>query len=177
MSQSRPIDTDLPQVGVRHALRRLLRWPVVVGAGSGAVAAVGMGLVLQLGADAMPLIGAFYGAPSAAVGWIAHLFNGAVLGALFVELLTRTPLRRATDGPETVFGLGVGYGAVLGLVSGGILFPVALELAGAATLGTPLLPIPGLGSELAFAAALALGHLVFGAVLGALVATRVDISA
>lgn len=174
MSQSRPIDTGGSVVPWRRAVDRLTGLPLVVGAGAGIVAGVGMGLVLQFGAGAMPLIGALYGQESVAVGWIAHLFNAAVLGVLFVELVTRTPLRRATE-PDTVFGLGVGYGAVIGLISGGLLFPLALGITGVSELTTPFLPLPGLGSELVFAASLAVGHLVYGAVLGALVATRIDL--
>jgi hypothetical protein len=169
MSPSEAADTGGTVYGRRGALSWLAHFPVLAGAGSGLVAAVGMGVVLQFGADAMPLVGALYGQESVLVGWIAHLFNGVALGVVFAGLVTRTPVARIATSRETVFGLGVGYGAVLGLISGGLLFPFALQLAGVSTVATPFLPLPGLVTELVTAASLAVGHLVYGGVLGALV--------
>lgn len=144
--------------------RRRRRW--VGAAVAGLVAGVGMGLVLHFGAGTMALVGALYGRPTVPAGWVVHLVNGVVFGLVFAAAVSRPLLRDYTSSPAELVGAGVGYGAALGALTGGVLLPLWLDAAGATELPVPLLPIPGLVAELAFPAVLGVAHLVYGALLG-----------
>ena len=98
-----------------------------------------------------------------AVGWVYHLFNSAVLGAIF-GLLARNRL--------SSYAIAVGGGAIYGLVwwvlGALILMPVFLGMAPFAPLTmVPMVPV-ALGSLV--------GHLIYGVILGtgylAILATR-----
>jgi len=88
------------------------------------------------------------------VGWIYHLFNSAVIGAIFGWLL---------GGRITGYGPGLGWGAVYGVfwwVLGGlILMPVLLAMPAFAPLMMPMMQMVAIGSLA--------GHLMFGLILGA----------
>ncbi len=91
---------------------------------------------------------------SALVGWLYHLFNSAVIGALFGWMLG--------DRVQTLFA-GLGWGAVYGIVwwilGALILMPVFLGMSPfAPLLMEPMRPV-AMGSLV--------GHLVYGIVLGA----------
>lgn len=135
------------------------------GAFAGLIAATGMGLVLHVGADMMPLIGALYGQESVLFGWLAHLFNGVVFALVFVVLVSRRVFHNYTRSATEHVLFGLGYGAALGVVTGGVLLPLWLGAVGATTLPEPLVPVPG---EPAYAMGLffALAHLVYGVLLG-----------
>lgn len=147
---------------------RRRRW--VGGAVAGLVAGVGMGLVLHFGAGTMALVGALYGRPTVLAGWVAHLVNSVVLALVFVAVVSQPLLRDYTSSPAEVVGLAAGYGAALGVLTGGLLLPLWLDAAGATELPVPLLPIPGLVGEFTFPVVLAVAHLVYGALLGAVYA-------
>ncbi|WP_089827644.1 hypothetical protein [Halogranum amylolyticum] len=132
---------------------------------AGLVGGVGMGIVLHSTTNAMPLLGALYGQPTVVGGWLAHLFNSVVFALAFAAAVTLTPLRDYARSVATCAGLGVGYGALLGVVTGGLVLPVALNLVGATALPVPLWPVPG--GSFAFGIFLAIGHLVYGLGLGA----------
>lgn len=129
---------------------------------AGLVGGVGMGVVLQTTTNAMPLIGALYGQPTLVGGWLAHLFISVVFALAFAGAVTLTPLRDYAAGISTCAGLGLGYGGLLGIVTGGVVLPVALGLAGATTLPVARWPFPGF----AFGVFFALSHLVYGLGLG-----------
>lgn len=137
---------------------------------AGLVAGVGMGLVVQFGAGTMALVGALYGLPTVFAGWVAHLFHGVVFALAFAALVSRLLADEYTESAAEIVGLGVGYGAALGVFTGGFLLPLGLHAMGASTLPVPLLPIPGLVGELTFPLVLAVAHLVYGALLGAVYA-------
>ncbi len=91
---------------------------------------------------------------SVVVGWIYHLFNSAVIGALFGFLLGGRV--RGTGG-----GLGWGalYGAVWWVLGGLVLMPLLLGMPAFAPLAmAPMRPV-AVGSLV--------GHLVYGLALGA----------
>jgi hypothetical protein len=132
---------------------------------AGLAAGGAMGVLLSLGTGLMPSIGALYGLPSVLGGWIAHLANSLVFAFVFTLVATRPFVRREPLMLSTYAGLGVGYGAVLGLVTGGVLFPLWVNAAAGAGLPFPFVPVPGLGLS-ASVAVFALAHLVYGAVLG-----------
>lgn len=131
---------------------------------AGLVGGVGMGVVLQSTTNALPLIGALYGQQTLFGGWLAHLFNSVVFALVFVGAVTLTPLRDYTEGIAGCAGLGLGYGGLLGLVTGGFVLPLALTLAGATTLPVVLWPISG--GSLTFGFLFAVAHLVYGFGLG-----------
>jgi two-component system OmpR family sensor kinase len=54
------------------------------GAAAGIVAGAAMGLVTQLGAGRLGIIGALYGVENVAVGWITHLYHSVFFSLLFV---------------------------------------------------------------------------------------------
>lgn len=129
--------------------------PWLAGIGGGLVGGIGMGLILQFVANAMPLIGSLYGQPTVLAGWVAHLIHSAIFGLIFVALVSRTGLRQYARTTAAATGLGTTYGVVLGVVTGAFVLPVwANAVAGAG------LPVP------MFVAAPFAGHVVFGALLG-----------
>jgi hypothetical protein len=90
---------------------------------------------------------------SMAVGWVYHLFNSAVIGALFGWLL---------GSRSHHFGAGLGWGALYGfawwIMGGLILMPLVLGMAAFAPLMMePMRPV-AMGSLI--------GHLIYGVILG-----------
>jgi hypothetical protein len=90
---------------------------------------------------------------SIAVGWLYHLFNSAVIGAMFGWLL---------GSRSHAFGAGLGLGAAYGLawwiIGGLILMPLSLGMpAFAPLMMEPMRPV-AMGSLV--------GHLVYGLILG-----------
>lgn len=123
-------------------------------AAGGLVAGVGMGLLMHFVMNAMPLVGALYGQPTVAAGWLAHLFHSVVFALLFAGVITRTSFREY--GVLGIIGLGAVYGIILEFVAAGVVLPVWANAVGAAALPLPfLLPIGFLT------------HLVYGVLLGA----------
>ena len=90
---------------------------------------------------------------SMAVGWLYHLFNSAVIGAIFGQLLGSRSQR---------IGAGVGWGAAYGFVwwilGGLILMPMFLGMSAFAPLMMAPMRSVAMGSLI--------GHLLYGAVLG-----------
>lgn len=123
-------------------------------AAGGLIAGVGMGLIMHFVMNAMPLIGALYGQPIVAVGWLAHMFHSVVFALIFGFIVVRTPLREY--GVFGVIGLGALYGIVLEFVAAGVVLPIWANAVGAAALPVPFLVPIGFVT-----------HLVYGVLLGA----------
>ena len=85
----------------------------------------------------------------------------ALFGLAFAAIISRRSIQKFVD----TFREYIIAGIVLGIVAGGLIFPVAMTRAGVATYHLPFLPVPGLAGEL-----FAVGHLVYGLVLGAVFA-------
>lgn len=101
----------------------------------------------------MAMVAKVVGSESIAVGWLYHLFNSAVIGAIFGWLL---------GGRSRRFGPGLGWGALYGFIwwilGGLILMPVLLGMAAfAPLLMEPMRPV-AIGSLI--------GHLIYGIILG-----------
>ncbi len=127
---------------------KTLKWGVYGGLAGGVVFGAIMGVMGML-----PMIGQMVGQPSAAAGAVVHLANSAIIGAGFAVVLGR-------------FVSGIGSGLTAGLLYGG-----AWWFLGPLTL-MPLFMGMGLGVNWTAAAATAMlpslmGHMVYGAVLGA----------
>ena len=90
---------------------------------------------------------------SIAVGWLYHLFNSALLGALFA-LLFGTRIHGYSGG----FSYGALWGIVWWVLGGLILMPVLLGMPAFASLRMPPMRPMAMGSLL--------GHLIYGLILG-----------
>ena len=104
------------------------------------------------------MVGQIVGSPSVTVGWLYHLFNSAVIGAIFGWLL----------GPRVhTYGSGFGWGATYGFVwwilGGLVLMPVMLGMPAFAPLMMPEMRMVAVGSLV--------GHLMYGVILGGLFVT------
>jgi hypothetical protein len=139
---------------------------LVAGAAAGLVAGVAMGLVLHGVLGLMPTIGALVGVETVAVGWGVHLFNSTAFGLLFAAVFDRPFFEDLRSDAGGCVALGVAHSAALGVVTGGLLLPASLALAGATSLPVPTLPLPGVTASFEFGAVIAVAHLLYGVVLG-----------
>lgn len=144
---------------------------VLCGVGGGLAGGVAMGIILTLtGLETMELIGGMYGFQSVLAGWVAHLFNSVVFGLIFVAVVRTAFLRDFADTTSGWVAVGVVYGALLEVVSTGVVLPTAVSV-----IGLEQVPFPPLTETVAGAVTVAIlvavAHLVYGAVLGAVYAT------
>lgn len=147
-----------------------------VGAGlaGGLLGGLAMGVFFQLGTDVMPVLGRFLGAESAVIGWLVHLLMSLFLGAAFALVLGYPPIRdfTASFGSLEYALAGITYVYAVAAVTIGVL-PLVFELPWVTSVLGPLVGQGESGSLMALlpAAAFALGHLVYGAILGTVYAT------
>lgn len=133
------------------------------GAAAGVVATVVMGLGMWLVEPALLVeyIPGLYGfGGSLAVGWLVHLFHGALFGLAFAVVMADPSLVGVTARVWKSVVAGVVFGIVLAVVGMGVIMPMwssAMGIAGVATV--PFVT----GTLLAW-------HVLFGAVLGGLFA-------
>ena len=132
------------------------------GIGAGLMGGVVFGIMMQMMTARTPdggqmpmmaMVAKVVGSESIAVGWIYHLFNSAVIGALFGWLL---------GSRSHTYGAGLGWGALYGfawwILGGLILMPLFLGMPPfAPLLMEPMRPV-AMGSLF--------GHLIFGVILG-----------
>jgi len=134
-----------------------LRRAVVAGVGAGVV----MGGLYWVESGTLPVIGALYGAESAAIGWITHLFHSVVFALLFVAGVSRSGLGARVRRPLRASAAGLALGVVLWLVAAGVVMPLWLRAVGVpATL--PNLPRIGLLGHALWGATLGLGYVALG---------------
>jgi hypothetical protein len=140
-----------------------MRNKTLSGALAGVIAGLVFGIMMQLmraptpeGAEVpmMAMVAQVVRSSSLVVGWIYHLFNSAVIGAIFGWLLGD----RMADHVGRAAAWGAGYGVVWWVLGGLILMPLALGMPAFAPLQmAPMRPV-ALGSLL--------GHVLYGLVLG-----------
>jgi hypothetical protein len=104
------------------------------------------------------MVGQIVAPPSVTVGWLYHLFNSAVIGAIFGWLLGPR-----VHGYSSGFGWGAIYGFVWWILGGLVLMPVMLGMPAFAPLMMPEMRMVAVGSLV--------GHLIYGVILGALFVT------
>ncbi|QNE18273.1 hypothetical protein F1D05_10690 [Kribbella qitaiheensis] len=84
---------------------------LITGAAAGVIAGIPLGIIMQIrdadpkmmpGITMIELVGDLISDPSAGLGWLIHLFNSALFGAVLVLLLSRWLSRR---GPAMLLGL------------------------------------------------------------------------
>lgn len=102
----------------------------------------------------MAMVAQVVNSKSLVVGWIYHLFNSAVIGALFGWLLGSR-----VAGLGSGFGWGAAYGVLWWVLGGLILMPMFLGMPAFAPLQMPMMRPVAFGSLL--------GHVMFGLILGA----------
>lgn len=139
-----------------------MRSKLMAGAAAGVAAGIVFGMMMQMmlaptpeGGEMpmMAMVAMVVGSQSLVVGWLYHLVNSAVIGALFGALL---------GGRSRTYGSGAGLGALWGFVwwvlGGLILMPVLLDMPPFASLRMPEMRPVAIGSLV--------GHLIFGVILG-----------
>jgi hypothetical protein len=129
---------------------------------AGLVAGVAFGMMMQMMTAPTPdggrmsmiaMVGQIVGSPTVAAGWAYHLFNSAVIGAIFGWILGS----RASDYTRG-FGWGAVYGFAWWILGGLVLMPLLLGMAPFAPLMMPPMRMVAMGSLV--------GHLVYGVILG-----------
>jgi hypothetical protein len=101
----------------------------------------------------MAMIGQIIGSPSVAVGWVYHLFNSAVIGAIFGWVVGNS-----VRGFGSAFALGAAYGFGWWILGGLILMPVLL--------GMPAFAPVTMASMRGVAMGSLIGHLMYDLTLG-----------
>ena len=139
-----------------------MRTDIVNGILSGLLGGIVFGIMMQMMTAPTPdggempmmaMVAKVVRSDSMAVGWLYHLFNSAVIGAIFGWLLGS---RAHGIGPGV--GWGAAYGFVWWILGGLILMPLFLGMPPFAPLQmAPMRPV-AMGSLV--------GHLVYGVVLG-----------
>lgn len=127
---------------------------------SGLAAGIVFGIIMQMMMTPVitEMIPALYGFGSGlALGWSIHLLHSAVFGLVYVALTSVNSISRYANALPAGIGLGLVYGLVVWITAASIVMPVWI---GVVTPMTP--PVPD------FNPMSAIGHAVFGAVLGGL---------
>lgn len=103
-------------------------------------------------------IPALYGLGSSlALGMVIHLVHGAVLGVVYALIVSATGYGHHLDDVKKATGWGVGYGVLTTVLLAAVLMPVWLNAVG----------FPKAPSAPNFNPMGLIGHVIFGAVLGA----------
>jgi uncharacterized membrane protein YagU involved in acid resistance len=134
------------------------------GAVAGLIAGIVFGMMMQMmnaptpdggQMPMMAMVAKVVGSTSLTVGWIYHLFNSAVIGAIFAWLFSSRVM---------TVGNGLAWGAVYGIVwwilGGQILMPLALGMPPFASIMMPPMRMVAVGSLI--------GHVMYGLILGGL---------
>jgi hypothetical protein len=130
---------------------------------AGVAAGIVFGLMMQMMTAPTPdggempmiaMVGQIVGSPTAAAGWAYHLFNSAVIGAIFGWLLGNR-----VDGYGSAIGWGAAYGFLWWILGALILMPMMLGMPAFAPLMMSPMRMVAMGSLV--------GHVVFGTILGA----------
>lgn len=136
----------------------------------GLIAGLAMGLVFQF-LGLMSLLGGLTGSPSLLRGWLLHLAVSALYGLSFALIVSYQPLREQFPTFGGHVALGLVYGAGIVAVTFGFLIPFGVELLGLeeSEFVQRLVPGPTVG-EMLPALLLGIAHLIYGLVLGVVVA-------
>lgn len=136
-----------------------------VGAASGAIATVTMGIAISLtDVEMFATIAGLYGqAGHFVAGWLAHIVHGTIFGVIFAVALADPTLEDVPASHRRSIVAGVAFGLVLTVVGAGIILPIWALAVG---LEGPAIPY--------VTAASFVWHLVYGVVLGAVFATLAD---
>jgi uncharacterized membrane protein YagU involved in acid resistance len=137
---------------------------ILAGAIAGVAAGVPFGALMQVmtaptpdggGMPMMAMVAMVVRSQSLSIGWLYHLFNSAVIGALFAMMLGAR-----AQGYARGLGWGAAWGAVWWVLGGLVLMPVFLGMPPFAALRIPPMRPVAAGSIV--------GHLIYGLILGGL---------
>jgi hypothetical protein len=140
-----------------------MRPKITAGAVAGLIAGIVFGLMMQImnaptpeggQMPMMAMVAKVVRSNSLLVGWLYHLFNSLVIGAIFGWVLGDS-----VRGYGSGLGLGALYGFIWWILGGLILMPVLLGMPAFAPLRMPPMRPVAMGSLI--------GHLIFGLILGA----------
>ncbi len=140
----------------------MARSKIVAGALAGLLGGVVFGMMMQMMSAPTPdggsmpmmaMVAKVVRSDSLAIGWLYHLFNSAVIGALFAAVLGGR-VHNSVSG----LGLGAVWGFVWWILGGLILMPLMLGMPAFAPLQMPPMRMVALGSLI--------GHLIFGMITG-----------
>lgn len=140
----------------------------LAGIAGGLVGGLGMGVILHAGANMMPFIGALYGWPTVIGGWIGHLINSVLIGLVFTLIVSRPLIRSEMTTITGSIVVGIVYAAAVGLVTTGVMLPISMNLIGVQTLPSAIVPLPGMIGGVLVVLSVAVAHLVYGLLLGAI---------
>lgn len=133
---------------------------LIGGMGAGVVGAIAMGVTFMAldGSLLRESIPGLYGLEGSLVaGWALHLVHGALFGLVFAVVMDDPSLVRVSDYVWKSTIAGVVFGLVLAIVGMGVIMPMWSQAAGLSlAMDIPFVTAP-----------LLVGHLVFGAVIGA----------
>ena len=141
----------------------MMRSTVLPGASAGVAAGVVFGATMQMMTAPTPeggsmpmmvMVAMVVGSQSLVVGWLYHLINSAVIGALFAMVFGRR-----LQGYKGSAGWGAVWGIVWWMLGGLILMPVLLDMPAFAPLRMPPMRPVAMGSLV--------GHPIYGTILGA----------
>ena len=92
------------------------------GIAGGLVGGLAFGILMQM-MGMIPMIAMLVGSESIVMGWLVHLFNSALFGAIFAVLVGRL----AVDWGKAV-GLGLAYGVLWWILGGLLIMPAWLGM-------------------------------------------------
>lgn len=155
--------------GAAGVQEKTMRSRIAASVVAGIIAGVVFGIMMHIMAAPTPdggrmpviaMVGQIVGSPTVTAGWSYHLFNSAVIGAIFGWLIA--PRVR---GYGAGFGWGAAYGVAWWIVGGLVLMPVLLGMPAFAPLMMPEMQMVAIGSLV--------GHLLYGLTLGGAVVALV----
>lgn len=147
---------------------------------AGLVGGIAMGVLLQATTAVLPMIGAIVGLDSLLGGWLVHLTISVLFAVGFVGVLSATPLTTQVTDASDMALLGAVYGGVVGIVTVGVVLPVAIAAAGTGAnaggavvpFGVPLESFFDVARTFGAGIALGIAHLVYGVTMGVVVGVR-----
>lgn len=95
---------------------------VIAGISGGLVGGVMFGILMQM-MDMMPMVAMLVDSESIAVGWLVHLFNSALFGAIYAVLFGRW-----ASTPGKIVGIGLVYGVIWWVLGALLIMPAWLGM-------------------------------------------------
>lgn len=135
-------------VSTAHSSTVALPARIVAGVAGGLVGGVAFGVLMQT-MDMVPMIAQLINSDSVAMGWLVHLFNSALFGAIYAVLFGRWASRLVP-----AVGIGLVYGVIWWVLGALLIMPAWLGM-----------------NDMIFNVGTMqwqslMGHLIFGALLG-----------